>query len=612
MRDAASTADRDVRAATQLYREGNRVAAEQCCRRVIGLVPRHRDAKVLLGIVLLAEARFGEAEAIFGELAADEPRQPANWSNLGTARRGAGRLDEALTAYARAAALGESSADFYYNIGLTHIDRLDFEAARAVLERAVALAPTDGEIRYRFAQACYESRRTDEALRALDGWEVLSGLTPETTANIGTLLMNLGEHTQSEAAFARVARDPAADPHSRLVVIEALERTNRLQEARVRLDQLRSDPGAHSLGADLLLAEAQLAERELKFDAACRLRREVLRDVKEMHLRHFQLFRLAKCLDSANRPAEAFATLLEAHRSQVAYFALAAPALSLRGVPTMTITQYGCDPADVASWDHSGAPSMADSPIFIVAFPRSGTTLLELTLDAHPLLKSMDEQPFLQHALHALDATGFRYPEQMGGPSAAQLDQIRADYWVRVQRKVTLEPGQRLVDKNPLNILRLPAIRRLFPNARILLAVRHPCDVLLSCFMQHFRSPDFGLLCADLGTLAMGYRRTMDYWYQQLALLAPAVREIRYESFVADFETEVRRTSEFLELPWNERLLAPAAHAQAKGFISTPSYSQVVQPVNQKAVGRWRAYEEHLAEVLPVLRPYLDRWGYDA
>ena len=153
-------------------------------------------------------------------------------------------------------------------------------------------------------------------------------------------------------------------------------------------------------------------------------------------------------------------------------------------------------------------------------------------------------------------------------------------------------------------------IRRLFPQAPILLAVRHPYDVLLSCFMQHFRTPDFALLCADLPTLALGYRRTFDFWYRQAALLAPRVLELRYESFTANFAVETRRVLEFLQLPWHDAVLRPEENAREKRFISTPSYSQVVEPVHRKAVDRWRAYAAYLAPLQPALAPYLERWGY--
>jgi hypothetical protein len=224
---------------------------------------------------------------------------------------------------------------------------------------------------------------------------------------------------------------------------------------------------------------------------------------------------------------------------------------------------------------------------------------------------AMDEQPFLQQALDDLLATGLCYPEELSRVSEPQLDAIRARYWERTRRKVVLRPGQRLVDKNPLNIMRLPVIRRLFPRARIVLAIRHPCDVLLSCFMQHFRAPDFALLCRDLDSLAQGYRRTFDFWYAQTELLRPAVREVRYETFVGNFEAEVRALLDFLQVRWDDAVLAPAARAKEKGYISTPSYSQVVQPINQKAVGRWKRYERHLRPVMGQVQPHLERWGYE-
>ena len=150
----------------------------------------------------------------------------------------------------------------------------------------------------------------------------------------------------------------------------------------------------------------------------------------------------------------------------------------------------------------------------------------------------------------------------------------------------------------------------MFPNARILLAVRHPCDVILSCYMQQFRAPDFALLCRSIESLAVCFRRTFDYWYSQSALLTPAVHELVYEDFVRDFESGTRAVTDFLELPWAESMLRPAERAQAKGYISTPSYAQVTQPVNSKSVDRWRRYEKHFAGAIPTLEPYLSRWGY--
>jgi hypothetical protein len=140
--------------------------------------------------------------------------------------------------------------------------------------------------------------------------------------------------------------------------------------------------------------------------------------------------------------------------------------------------------------------------------------------------------------------------------------------------------------------------------------VRHPCDVILSNFQQHFRAPEFALLCRSLPSIAAGYRKAFEFWYQQQALLAPHSREVRYEQLVADFEPQVRGIVAFLGLPWDDAVAAPGKRATEKKFVSTPSYSQVVQPVTTKAVDRWHNYRSHFDEVLPIVAPLLARWSY--
>jgi len=155
-------------------------------------------------------------------------------------------------------------------------------------------------------------------------------------------------------------------------------------------------------------------------------------------------------------------------------------------------------------------------------------------------------------------------------------------------------------------------IRRLFPNSSIILAIRHPCDTLLSYFFQDFRAPELALLSRDLTTLANAYSRIFGFWYAQWPLLRPHSYELRYEELTANFEPEVRKLGAFLQLPWHEAMLAPGEHARAKGYISTPSYSQVIEPVNERSVGRWKHYENHFGDALPILTPWLERWGYSA
>jgi tetratricopeptide (TPR) repeat protein len=607
------TGDNELRiaAAYAALADGNAALAEAECRRVLSFESDQLGALALLGFIEISQGRSGEALPVFERLCRLQPREPSHWLNLGNALRATGQPDDSLKAFARAATLGEQSTDFFYNLGLTHMARGDFESARAVLADALKMSPDDIEVRHRYVLSCYECMRFEPALAALENWTPPAGAAAGKIAAIAQVLLNLGEYSRAEQLI-QAAVSTTEDADALLILIQIFERTNRLSESIAMLQRLRAKPQAHSLGSDLQRVSAKLAQRHGDHELAVELYRQALADYRQPHDRHFVQFPLAESLHALGRHDETVATLIEAHRSQVTFIKRSRPLATVRGTPQMEVTEYSCDPADVSTWDHSNAPRAEDSPVFVVAFPRSGTTLLELTLDSHSLLRSMDEQPFIQNALEDILAFGIKYPEHLGTLSQPQLEELRARYYQRVHKKVQLQSGQRLVDKNPLNILRLPVIHRLFPNAPIVLAVRHPCDVILSCYMQHFRAPDFALLCAEMPALTVGYRKTFDFWYEHVAMLRPRVLEVQYESFVSDFDTQVHRLADFLQLPWDSAMLAPGERARAKGYISTPSYSQVVQPVNKKAVGRWHSYRQYLSPALPVLEPYLQRWGYES
>ncbi|HEY8682541.1 MAG TPA: sulfotransferase, partial [Rhodanobacter sp.] len=261
-------------------------------------------------------------------------------------------------------------------------------------------------------------------------------------------------------------------------------------------------------------------------------------------------------------------------------------------------------------WKPLPSPPAGRQPVFVVGFPRSGTTLLEQMLDAHPDFRSMDERAFIHDLIEAMEMAGQHYPGDLANLSPGEADQLRAVYFRRVAQVVPDFGTRQLVDKNPLNMLCLPMIMRLFPQARIILCLRHPCDVLLSCYMQSFRSPAFMVLCSSLQRLAHGYVQAFEHWHRHVEVFAPRVLEWRYESVVSQFDHHVECLGQFLEVADASPMARFAEHAQGKRFISTPSYAQVTGRINSQAVNRWHAYREQFAPVLPILRPLIDRLGY--
>lgn len=586
-------------------------AAEAKCLRVLGEHHHHPGALQVLGQALYAQARHEEAVRVFHALTVMEPMVAGNWQNLASALRPAKRYAEALAAFEKALQLAPPSAALLYNLGVLQMDRCDYRAAHLALRDAVGLAPADATTRWAFAQCCYDMVQLDEARAALKDWQRLEGLSVEISARIALLLVMLGSAREASPLIERLLVNPPRSGRTALVLVSTLERLQRLDEARAITRRVELNDRSHDNDPERLMLSGILADRAGQHEEAYRYLSLALQNHQEVVRRHHVLFPFAKTCDALGRYDEAYGAAEEAHRSRRAFLELATGASSAEQSPLLERTLNGCDPDDVASWEEAG-PAIEDSPVFIVGFPRSGTTLLEQVLDAHPQLKSMDEQPFMSKVLETVAGSGVRYPSELGKLTAHALGDLRARYWDLARSKAELIPGQRLVDKFPMNMTLLPLIRRVFPHARIILAVRHPCDTLLSCFLQNFRAPELALLCRDLNTLAAAYSRIFGFWYAQWSVLRPSSYELRYEQLTCDFETEVRKLSAFLQLPWHEAMLAPGEHARAKGFISTPSYTQVIEPVNSRSVGRWRHYERHFGNVLPILMPWLERWGYSA
>jgi tetratricopeptide (TPR) repeat protein len=539
-----------------------------------------------------------------------QPQVARHWQNLGTVLRPIGCHAQALAAFECALQLAPPNPGLLYNLGVLQMDRNDYDAAYLALRDGAAMASSDGRLRWAYAQCCFDCGRLDEALEALEGWQQLEGLTVEFTVLIVLLLAMLGAIQREDPAVQRLLENPPHRGRAALGVAAIMERLHMLDEARAVVEHVQ--PGGRAVGTeatDRLLMLGLLSARSGQHAEARQHLELALQSHREFVHRHKVLFPLARACDALGRYDEAYTFAEEAHRSQRAFFEMLAGTSAAERSQLWSLTAEGCAAGDVATWQDSG-PEPEDSPVFIVGFPRSGTTLLEQVLDAHTLLCSMDERPFLGAAVKAVIERGIRYPTELGRLTVKDVDAIRATYWASARKRVRLGPGQRLLDKNPLNMNMLPMIRRLFPQAPVVLIIRHPCDTLLSCFLQDFRAPGLALLCRDLPTLANAYTRTFGFWYSQLPLLRPKTHEVIYERLAADFAAQVESLCAFLQLPWDEAMLAPGEHARTKGFIRTPSYSQVIEPVSTRAVGRWKNYEGRFGEALALLKPWAERWGY--
>jgi hypothetical protein len=244
------------------------------------------------------------------------------------------------------------------------------------------------------------------------------------------------------------------------------------------------------------------------------------------------------------------------------------------------------------------------TPAFLLGFPRSGTTLLGQILDAHPKVRVLEEQPLLRAVVEErlLPEGGVA---RLAALSQSEREHYRAMFW----SKAGGIGDHLLVDQGPFNTLYLPAIAALFPGAHVIFALRDPRDVVLSCFRQTFVMHRFTFELLSLERAAAFYSWTMHLAEAARARLPLNFHDIRNEDLVGNFEGTVRGLCDALGIAWDPAMMEFAASAQ-KRAIATPSAVQVARGISGEGIGRWRRYEKQLAPVLPVVEPWVERFGY--
>ncbi len=259
------------------------------------------------------------------------------------------------------------------------------------------------------------------------------------------------------------------------------------------------------------------------------------------------------------------------------------------------------------------------APVFLLGFPRSGTTLMQQILQCHPAIDTLDESDPAMGVLRqhfARSAVSGTYPHCLDALTDADWTQLRDAYWQRVSTDLGKSPAPVVIDKLPLNLVHVDALLALFPNARFLVMIRDPRDSVLSNFFQDYAPNDAMVQFTDLVRAAETYAQVMDLWLERRDALGDRWMEVRYEALAAgpeSTEAVLREVLDFLAVDWDDAVLHHH-EAAAKRVITTPSRYDVARPVYAHASGRWRRFQAHLAPVLPILAPYVEvhRYASDA
>ena len=587
---------------------GDLVEAEHLCRESLDCTPNDSDVLLMLALCVQQQGRHDEAVAIYAQLTRLNPDSSLHWKNYIAVLSTSADLAVAEQACRDALAVAPDDPDLLDKLGVIQLRRRNPIGARDTLLRAFGKAPTSPEIRIHAARACVECRdyRSDDLTRP---WQEWLPLEDSLQYELADLKIQSGDAPAALELLEDLVRRQPSDLPARLLLAYVYERVNRLQDAEALLDDIVAAAAFLDDDARCEIAHqrAELAYRRNNFAEARRILEQV-RPRTDLDYAHYR--QLAQVCDKIGDTAAAMRYLHSMHARQIDEMRVVAPHRFEKDAPVLPAAVARVTADELRDWPVLKSPDQRQSPIFIVGLPRSGTTLLEQMLDAHPRLQSMDERPFFNILSSQLDNFGIRIPQDLGRLNQRDCDELRKGYLILACSKVPRRWDAQLVDKNPLNMLWVPMIHRLFPEGKFILALRHPCDVILSCYMQNFRSAVLAAASASLERLAHAYVAAMECWLYHVDVIKPDVFVSRYEDLVADTPRQTRRIAEFLELDDSESMLHFDARAREKGYIATPSYTQVIEPINRKGMNRWHRYREYFEPILPILRPMLEHWNY--
>ena len=484
-------------------------------------------------------------------------------------------------------------AEGWFLLGMTLIESGHAGHALGPIGRAAALDPASAEYAVQQARVLCQLQRDAEARAVAMRAMGLACDDPLTLDTLGCVLARLGDHAAALPLFARAVAAQPDNLSFRFNYASSLGFFGAVAEAEAQYEaMIARDPanGAAHYGLVLLRRQRPEADPASRIEAAIPLARDHETSVR-LH------YAAAKVHEDLGNSAAAFAHLDKAnraHRAMIGYD----PAVDAALFDALEAAFAGSAPANEAP-----AP---DGPIFIVGLPRTGTTLVERILAAHPDTLALGELQAMPLAIKRLTGTRSRLvldPATIAAAADLPGKDIARAYRDQAMAQAGAAAGEaagkRLIDKFPLNFLYVGYIARAFPQARIVCLRRHPLDSVWSNYKHLFalNSPYYGYSydLLDTAQYFAGFAGLIAFWRNAFP---HQVMELEYERLLDDQEGQTRRLLAHCGLPWDQACLE--FHTRS-GAVATPSAQQVRRPLNRDSVGRWQGYAAPLAPITQFL-----------
>ncbi len=516
-------------------------------RRRLGLSAAPPDAALDAAFQHHRTGNLPTAERLYRKILRETPSNHDALRLLGEILVDRRQLSEAITILRRLTELQPQNFLSHYSLGNAYRLAGRLDEAVTSYEASCALNPDFHGALHGLGAAFRAAEREREAAACFQRAILVKPNWALAWSDLGAVLAILGDLQHAEEAF-----------------IKALTLDPSLTDLRFRLAAIRPDAASAD---DIRALEAKAADQ-----------------ATEPASRIDTLFTLGRLADNAGAYDRAFACVSQANAQLRAMHAGAGLAYD-RSKLTRDIDQLIQNFGRTFFENWSGIGDPAETPVFVVGMPRSGSSLFEQIAASHSRVQGAGECTFVGAIANAIGPT----------PAGWSPDNIRAAA-VGYLNQLSSKAGHadRIIDKMPDNVFHLGLIAAMFPNARVIFCDRHIADTCLSCFFQRFSNPY--LFDTDITDTAHRFRETarlIRHWQMVLPL---RMMILSYDSLIQDFSAEAKRLIEFLGLPWEQNC---AAFHQTQRPVRTASWSQVRQPLYKNSSGKWRFYRTHLSSLLP-------------
>ncbi len=535
-----------------------------------------------------AAGELGRAEVFYVQAVEHDPHFAAAWFQLGVLAVAVNKLKVAAQMMAKASDC--RPREFTYHRARCEIHRRLKELDRAIDHgsQAVALNSEDAESFYNLGLALFDASRFDEAARAY--WRAVT-IAPDyglAHNNLGSALEQAGDLDGAYAAYERAADLDAGHCEAQHNLAALENQRGRLSEARKRYHAaIAADPAfVHSHLGLSGLKRYDVQDRHVEMLEG--LVSRAPRMAPEAQTKFwFALGKARSDLGQHDASFDAYQRGNALHRQTFAY-----ATEDVRRQIADVIERFDCGPAAP-----SASACVDATPVFVLGMPRSGSTLIEQILDCHPQISGAGELSEFSDLLTETASlpAGASYVDWFRHAGDDELRGLGERYLERLRDHS--RDAVRIVDKMPGNFFYVGLIHKIFPNARVIHSLRNPWDTCVSNFTRLFKSVmPFAYDLTELGQFCRMCDDMMAHW--KASLPGRFIHEARYESLVQDLEPQARALIDFCGLPWDDACLA--FHKNQR-VVKTASHAQVVKPLYRTSVGRWQAFEKHLA---PLRRGY--------